>query len=296
VAESTAASTGAFDRDTAVRRFDDSPEAERTGELVFSAEISPAWHGARGPHGGYLAAILLRALTEAAADQTRPVRSLTIHYARAPQPGPVRIRTTLERRGRSLSTLSARMEQDGKVIALALAAFSTPWQAPETAELPMPTVPAPDRARATTEALSERIEQGLMPAFLRHLVLQPRIGALPFSGSEVPMEGAMWLGLSDPQRPLDAIALALLSDVGIPPPFMRLREPASASTIDLTVHFRSPLPAAEQRDPAELCLGRLCTRVIHEGFFESDGVIWAADGTVLSHARQLAILMPSAGG
>jgi hypothetical protein len=36
--------------------------------------------------------------------------------------------------------------------------------------------------------------------------------------------------------------------------------------------------------------------VIHEGFFELDGVIWAGDGTVLAHSRQLAILMPVAGG
>jgi acyl-CoA thioesterase len=110
------------------------------------------------------------------------------------------------------------------------------------------------------------------------------------------MEGAMWIGLADPGRPLDTIALALLSDVGIPPPFMRLREQASASTIDLTVHFRSRPPTADPRHPAELCLARLRTRVIHEGFFESDGVIWSADGTVLTHSRQLAVLMPIAAG
>jgi hypothetical protein len=34
---------------------------------------------ARGAHGGYLAAILLRALTDAADEQTRQARSLTIH-------------------------------------------------------------------------------------------------------------------------------------------------------------------------------------------------------------------------
>jgi acyl-CoA thioesterase len=294
VAESASTTTGAFDRDTAVSKLDDG--SERAAELAFSAEVSPAWHGARGPHGGYLAAILLRALTEAADDQARPPRSLTIHYARVPAPGPVRIRTVLERKGRSLSTLSARMEQDGKLIALALSAFSIAWEAPEMAELPMPSVAGPDPERATPKQLLDPIEEGLAPAFLKHLVLQPRIGALPFSGSDVPMEAAVWLGLADPTRPLDSIALALFSDVGIPPPFMRLREPASASTIDLTVHFRSGLPAAEERDPTELCLARLRTRVIHEGFFESDGAIWAADGSVLAHSRQLAILMPIAGG
>jgi hypothetical protein len=34
--------------------------------------------------------------------------------------------------------------------------------------------------------------------------------------------------------------------------------------------------------------------VIHEGFFEEDGVIWDADGTVLGQSRQLALLIAPA--
>ncbi len=80
---------------------------------MFAAKVSPDWRAGRGPHGGYLAAMLLRALIETVADAARAPRSLTIHYPRAPQPGPVSIHTVIERAGRSLSTLSARMEQDG---------------------------------------------------------------------------------------------------------------------------------------------------------------------------------------
>ena len=56
------------------------------------------------------------------------------------------INTVVERAGRSLSTLSARMEQDGSLVALALAAFSIPWTAPEITELPMPEIAPPDHA------------------------------------------------------------------------------------------------------------------------------------------------------
>ena len=58
---------------------------------MFGAEVSPGWRAGRGPHGGYLAAMLLRALTESVDDPQRAPRSLTIHYARAPEPGPVQI-------------------------------------------------------------------------------------------------------------------------------------------------------------------------------------------------------------
>ena len=45
----------------------------------------------------------------------------------------------------------------------------------------------------------------------------------------------------------------------------------------------------------ELCFARFRSTLLHEGFFEEDGVIWAADGTVLAQSRQLAILMPLGG-
>ncbi len=57
------------------------------------------------------------------------------------------IETTIERGGRSLSSLSARMTQEGATMALALSAFSVPWKGPEMNELAMPEVapPGPER-------------------------------------------------------------------------------------------------------------------------------------------------------
>jgi hypothetical protein len=52
------------------------------------------------------------------------------------------------------------------------------------------------------------------------------------------------------------------------------------------------MPREPDPDPAELCLARVRGGVIHQGFFEEDVVIWAADGTVLAHSRQLALLLP----
>jgi hypothetical protein len=74
---------------------------------------------------------------------------------------------------------------------------------------------------------------------------------------------------------------------------MRSSQPNPAPTIDLTVHFRAALPRTPDPDPEELCLARMRGRLIHEGFFEEDGHIWAADGTLLAQSRQLAILLPS---
>jgi acyl-CoA thioesterase len=290
-----------FDRDTAVRRRQpQSPDGQpasgdgassaiathATTTALFDAEVSPNWRAGRGPHGGYLAAMLLRALTETVADAQRAPRSLTIHYARAPEPGPVEIQTTIERAGRSLSTLSARMEQDGKLMALALAAFSVPWHAPEISEEPLPEV---EPAEPRTDP--PRPPHPQAPPFARHMEFQPRVGTRPFTGVDAPMEIGGWLALPEP-RPLDALALAFFSDALFSPPFIRLTEPAVTPTIDLTMHFRAYLPSAPEPGFAEQCFARFASKVVHEGFFEEDGVIWAADGTVLLHSRQLAIVMP----
>jgi acyl-CoA thioesterase len=291
VAEEPVASLGKFDRDTAVSREGGAGRSSLGEPTEFAAEVSPDWRAGRGPHGGYLAAMLLRALMESVADADRAPRSLTIHYARAPEPGPVRITTVIERQGRSLSTLSARMHQGRELTALALAAFSIPWGGSEISDVQIPDVDPPDASRQGFSL----IEQG-GPMFANHLILQPRMGGLPFAGGEQSMEVLGWIGLAEP-RPLDALSLAFFSDALIPSPFMRLTEPLAVPTIDLTVHFRtgmprSPLSDGSVHDPGELCLARTRTELIHDGFFVEDGAIWAADGTLLAESRQAAIVIP----
>jgi acyl-CoA thioesterase len=284
VAEAAGPPVGRFDRDTAVRR-----EGGSGAEASFAAEVSPDWRAGRGPHGGYLAAMLLRALTETVADPARAPRSLTIHYTRAPEPGPISIHTVIERSGRSLSTLSARMEQDGVLTALALAAFSVPWSGPELSDIEMPRVAAPDLAAPGGESAHPQA-----PPIAHRSTQHRRFGGTPFSGADQPMELGGWLGHEEP-RAIDALSLAFFSDALLPGPFMRLTEPNAAPTIDLTIHFRSTVPhpgALTDDEGRELCLARITTGLVHEGFFEEDGVIWAADGTMLSQSRQLALLLP----
>jgi acyl-CoA thioesterase len=277
-----------FDRDTAVWREAGPERAQLGRQTVFGAEVAPDWRAGRGPHGGYLAAMLLRALVESVADDTRAPRSLTIHYARAPEPGPVRISTVLEREGRSLSTLSARMHQGEELIALVLAAFSVPWGGPEIDDERMPDVEPPDPSREGVKL----IEHG-GPEFARRIVLQPRMDGRPFDGGEQPMAVRGWIGLAEP-RPIDALSLAFFSDALIPAPFMRMTEFAAVPTVDLTVHFRARTHPEPDADPRELCLAQTTTELIQDGFFVEDGLIWAADGTLLAQSRQLAIVIPFA--
>jgi acyl-CoA thioesterase len=149
----------------------------------------------------------------------------------------------------------------------------------------MPDVAPPDPSREGLKLM----EHG--PEFARHIVLQPRIDGRPFSGEERPMVIRAWMGLVEP-RPIDALSLAFFSDALIPAPYMRMTEWSAVPTVDLTVHFRDRMRPGPDADPRELCLAQTTSELIDDGFFVEDGLIWAADGTLLAHSRQLAIVVP----
>src|SRR5215472_12737962 len=107
-------------------QFDDETAVKRLNAETFSAEIQPSWWVAFGPNGGYLAAIILRTMHQALADEKWQPASLTIHYLAAPTVGACQITTHVERQGRSLAALSSRLTQGDRLCVLALAAFSLP--------------------------------------------------------------------------------------------------------------------------------------------------------------------------
>jgi len=249
---------------------------------VFAATIVPHWEVVRGPLGGYVAALAAAALTRVVADPARALRSLTVHFLRPPVPGPAQVTATVERAGRGLSTASARIAQDGRLCALALAAFGGPYPGPAYADAPAPAVAPPDPERAPPRAAGAFVP----PPFAQHLTLPPRFGAPPFTSADRAEVGG-WLGLLE-ARPLDAVALVLLADAWFPAPFPRMTGPAAAPTIDLTVHVRAPV-GPDQADG--LVLGRFTSRVSRDGYFEEDGELWLPDGTLVAQSRQLALLL-----
>lgn len=261
--------------------FDLQTAVVRDSEGRWRAEVADGWDTPRGPLGGYVQAIVLRAMAAELGDAERQVRSMTMHFLRVPQAGPVTVEITVERSGRSLSSLSARLEQDGKLLGLALAAFSKSWDGPYVDETAMPSVDPPQARMIAVEPVHAPDN---VPAFITRLTMQPRFGEAPFTGSEHGLVGG-WIGLAE-KRPIDALSICVLADAWFPSPWPRLRELAPAPTIDLTIHFRAPLPM-----PDGLLLGRFTNRHVRDGFFEEDGELWSADGTFVAQSRQLGLLI-----
>lgn len=270
----TAPAATAFDRDTAV---------EPLGDGRYRASMARDWFAPRGPNGGYVAAVVVRAMELAVDDPRRAARSLTCHYLRPPAEGPCEIAVTVERAGRSLTTLTARLEQDGRPAVLAIAAFADDF--PPVAAY---GEPAPDAGAPPAELHTPPVNP-LTPPIAERFLLAPVFGPAPFSAAAEAVVGG-WLRLEEP-READAALVALYTDAWLPSPWPRLGAPVPAPTIDLTIHFRARLPL-DGADPAAPLLARFRSTTARDGFFEEDGEVWAPDGTLVAQSRQLGILVP----
>jgi acyl-CoA thioesterase len=269
------------DARVAVHPFDLDTAVQDLGDGRFGAEMSERWWVERGPNGGYVAAVILRAIQAAAAVKRVP-RSLTVQFPRAPVAGPVEIAVKTEREGGTVTFLSARMEQRGKLQATALAVLADDLDASGFTELQMPSVDPP------TELYSpDPTQVSGMPTMFQNYSVRPALGDEAFSGG-APYSG-LWIRTREP-RLLDAPLAAAILDAWFPAPFIRLERPVPAPTIDYTVHFRAPLPSpGASAEDAYLATFR--SGLARGGFFEEDGELWSRNGSLLAQSRQLALLL-----
>jgi acyl-CoA thioesterase len=259
-----------------VTRFSDDTAVTPAGDGCYDARIDPGWWIQRGPNGGYLAAIVLRAIRAEVAEPERRTRSLTLHYLRPPQVGPCQVRVTVERAGRGVTTVSARLQQDGKDCVLAMAALGIDRDGATFDDLEPPDLAGPGEPIVRPDALQ-------IPINGRY-DLRPTIGRLPFDVGPDALTGG-WIRTVD-DDPVEEILVAALTDAWPPAVFTRAETPVGVPTVDLTIHFRhAPV------DPSPWCLVRFRTTTAAAGFLEEDGEVWGPDGRLLAQSRQLAVIV-----
>jgi acyl-CoA thioesterase len=250
--------------------FVEATTPEALGDGRYRLHFDRRWWIVQGPNGGFVAAGIVRAMEAELAAPERLLRSLTVHYPAAPREGDAEVAVRLERSGRSMSTMSARLSAGDRLLALALAAFAAPYDSPITYdEVAMPAVEPPAE-------MPEPRDDEHLPPFSAQWRLAPAVGE----------EGrAITGGWMAPavESALDAALVVALADTWIPAPFTT-HGPFAAPTIDLSVHVRATLPR-----PPEPVLGVFRSDLARDGLFEEDGRLWAPDGTLLAHSRQLAL-------
>ena len=261
-----------FEKDTA---------ADPLGDGRYAINLSDRWWVGRGPNGGYVAALVLRAMTHEAAslgtDSPLPARSRTVHFLRPPVAGPAEVEVTVEHHGHVTAFLSARLVQDGETKAKSLAVFSGEREGPSFDRSEMPAAPSP-------EELDEwDTEQAPVAVFGRYRA--KFIRGFPGEAGEN-AETMGWIRLRD-EQPVDPVLAAAVLDVWYPAPFVVFSELPFAPTLEYTVHFPRAIP--EPGDP-DWNLIRLTAEEGTEGHFSEDAELWSRDGKLLAKARQMALL------
>jgi acyl-CoA thioesterase len=261
----------AFDADTRVTASG-APDAG-----LFDAELTGRWDGTGGAvNGGYMLAVCARAL-QAVMPFPDPV-VISAFFLRPGTVGPAVVRTSLARSGRTTAFGDAVLEQGGKQIVRASAAYAKLGQdGPLTYTGAAPRLPAPDDCVSVPvgsfglATIAERIEW--------------RSAALPgwFTGQPTGHPSSeFWMRFSD-GREADLLSLPLLVDSTAP---SVLELGVASTTIELTLHLRAH-PA-----PGWLAC-RAAARFVSGGYHEEDFEVWDSAGTMVAQSRQLAVVRPA---
>lgn len=304
-----------FDQDTAVEVLERRGEPGTDGQVtVLRARLSSRWWIATGPNGGYIAAVMQRAMQLVAGG--RAPRSMTVHFALPPEQGEVQIEVRAVRTGRTITFLSGLMRQAGRSVLSAVAIFGED-RAPRL-EYVGAEAGLPADAGRPGELVSVPPGTPGVPAVFDNFMGRIAVGPMPFSGggqdeghavssdtdvierastTNKPLptgsaaEGARtgaWIRTLEP-RLMDAALATTVLDVWMPSPFVKLDGPTPAPTLDLTYHYRASLPLPDA-SPEDAYLIESRSSLARDGYFEEDSRLWHQSGVLIAHARQLALL------
>jgi acyl-CoA thioesterase len=255
-----------FDRDTA---------AEPASGGGWTARFGSHLIGFGGTHGGYVTALALRAMAAHVGDPARTPRSLTSHLLARVRPGAVQLFPRTDRTGETISSAALSMQQDGRVVATALATFGKPRQSAAYLGLAMPDVPPAAECRPLIDKPVADARAGLL---VEH---RPAAPPLPLSGGER-AEIVVWMRLIE-DRPVDAFSATMLADAAPPALYGWLTEPVAMPSMEIAIQFAT----LEVAGADVWLLGRFRTSYAASGYAVEDGELWAESGELLLQSRQL---------
>ncbi|MGW5212007.1 thioesterase family protein [Streptomyces sp. NPDC004051] len=263
-----------FDRDTAVTL---------RAPGIYDIGLSAGWTIINAVNGGYLLAVLGRALADTL-PHPDPF-TISAHYLTASRPGPAVVRTETVRTGRTLSTGQASLLQyddEGREVERirVLASYGDLDTLPDDVRTtarppalpPMEQCFGPEDGPTPVDgssAITERLMLKLDPSTLGWALGQP-------SGKG---EMRAWFGLAD-GRDADPFSLLLAVDA-LPPTAFEIGLTGWVPTVELTAHVRSrPAPG-----PLRVSI---TTRNLAGGFLEEDAEVWDSADRLVAQSRQLA--------
>lgn len=251
-------------------------QAREGARATYTAVLDPGWSVGGRPNGGYLLAVLGRAVSAVSAHAD--VVAVSAHFLRPPAVGDADAEIEVLHEGRSVSTVRATLRQDGRacVEAIVTTGLLDESDAAWRGDLDPPVVAPMDdctRLISVTEAfevpLMDQLDLRLDPGSLGWTVGQPT--------GRGELLGRMAL-LDEPG--FDPLSLLVAVDAFPPAPF-DVELTGWVPTIQLSAYVRGR-PA----DGAVLVRHR--AQVIAQGRVDETTTVWDRNGTVVAQATQIA--------
>ena len=241
------------------------------GNSRWQAEVHRGWRIGSVANGGYVLALVGRALSDAL-NQPDPL-SINAFYLVPVALGEVEVAVESLSETRSTHFASADLKQEGQLKLRATAAYTDldRLSGPDWTNVSPPEVPAFDDVAA--------------PA-MSHLEIHQSIDLRMVHGSEVFTDGKTndsgefiaWLAHRDGAAP-EPIDLLMFADIMPPPIFTIYGAYGWVPTVELTVQVR-------RKPSAGPLLARHTTRQVTRGVAETDTEIWDSEGDLAAMARQ----------
>ncbi len=199
------------------------PDVEVPGR--FHAEYDPTWASLRGVHGGYQAAVAVRAAEAMAPERT--VRTVAASFLRPGQLGPAVLVVQIVRRTRTFTTTAVSVTQDDRPVLTVRTTAIEPVDGHDW------STAARDRPGPFARAVAFT-----PPPQVRHFAhAQLRLDPTTVPRSDADDSRIAGFVRPNAGRHLDAAWLVMVGDWFPPSPFRRVEIPIGGVSVDYTVHL-----------------------------------------------------------
>jgi acyl-coenzyme A thioesterase PaaI-like protein len=262
---------------------------ETAGIAVFDGELNEHWTIGPKVHGGAMLALCANAARTAMAqgDDSGGIEPVAVSgsFLWAPDPGPLRVVTTIRKRGRRVSVVDVELEQGDRTAVRAVMTMGDPEHhvAPLLSDNPVVSLMPPDPPVGL-----EPIGPGHPMADIVHLAhgcdIRPSLATMEPRADGEPHAPVIEYWVRPREGPPDVLFALLCGDVSAPVTWAVHRF-GWAPTVQLTAYLRGL--------PADGWLRVMCTTMqIGQEWFDEDHLVVDCEGRIIVQSRQLA-LVPS---
>lgn len=244
------------------------------GDGSFVAELHSTWAVGDRPHGGYLLALLARAVGESS--ELSPL-AISAQFLRAPRIGPVLVRVEELKAGRTVTVARAVLEQSGRACVDATVTLGElPEEQAVWSEVPdMPVNPPADTVDVATSELGKVFGLG----HTCDVRLDPEGAGFLTGRTDQPPRLRLWVRPRGSQP--DVLFSLVVGDLSMPVTF-NLGRFGWSPTVQLTALLRAR--------PANGWLRLVVDcRSVNGQWFDEDATVVDSTGRIICQARQLAL-------